>query len=560
MTAQPKQQNDAVALALEEMKDDLDQVLAVDSKSRISWLASDIYKTICDALQAIKDQQAQPVVQQSWRCFHCDEVFTDSEQAALHFGVNQAQKTACQFDVKELRETEALMRRYQEEDTDLHRELYALRSKHQTDLRREEEKGYARGLKDGKAYYAPVDQQAHYDHNEGNGLAGRVQQSEQAQPVEPTINGEKIINGCTERGMLGVGHSVQPYATVDQQGECKQCPHVVGDAYQRDCAHPDCANNKMSNGGKRIAITEPMILAIDFCHDGNIASVWQASHSDKVERIFAIGNTVEQTHGAMPVMADGKTTLYGYLKDAVSDDVVMDDWTKGYEECKRRLFKIVGEQLQALNAAPQPSPIESKEVVEAKRHIENLRELTDLHSWAYTAINEAADFIEDLYRCAPASKEAKKQNVYADDPEAQYARQLRLDVIEECAKVCEALYEGSIGEDRTDDGIDCANAIRQLKEQTPESNTGKEQRNAVIEIRREGSTFWHENCEGHHFRPPMKEIKREPDKSLIKCTRCGKQGYYPVGRAGTVFADEVKEQTQALNLPKGDTGKEQDDE
>jgi len=22
--------------------------------------------------------------------------------------------------------------------------------------------------------------------------------------------------------------------------ECKQCPHVVGDSYQRDCAFPDC--------------------------------------------------------------------------------------------------------------------------------------------------------------------------------------------------------------------------------------------------------------------------------------------------------------------------------
>jgi len=22
--------------------------------------------------------------------------------------------------------------------------------------------------------------------------------------------------------------------------ECKQCPHVVGDTYQRDCAFPDC--------------------------------------------------------------------------------------------------------------------------------------------------------------------------------------------------------------------------------------------------------------------------------------------------------------------------------
>ena len=23
-------------------------------------------------------------------------------------------------------------------------------------------------------------------------------------------------------------------------GECKQCPHVIGDIYERDCSFPDC--------------------------------------------------------------------------------------------------------------------------------------------------------------------------------------------------------------------------------------------------------------------------------------------------------------------------------
>lgn len=33
-------------------------------------------------------------------------------------------------------------------------------------------------------------------------------------------------------------------------GECKSCPHVVGDAYQRDCAFPDClrANRHSTKG------------------------------------------------------------------------------------------------------------------------------------------------------------------------------------------------------------------------------------------------------------------------------------------------------------------------
>ena len=49
-----------------------------------------------------------------------------------------------------------------------------------------------------------------------------------------------------------------------------------------------------------------------------------------------------------PVMADGKTRLSDYLESVVSESVIMDDWTKGYEECKRRLYKIVGHQLRQL--------------------------------------------------------------------------------------------------------------------------------------------------------------------------------------------------------------------
>jgi hypothetical protein len=45
-----------------------------------------------------------------------------------------------------------MVRRYQSEDTDLHREIYRMQADHATALRREEEKGYARGLEDAKKY------------------------------------------------------------------------------------------------------------------------------------------------------------------------------------------------------------------------------------------------------------------------------------------------------------------------------------------------------------------------------------------------------------------------
>ena len=85
---------------------------------------------------------------QEWRCFHCGEVFTDAAEAALHFGKSMYYDPACQIDVASYRAMEEAVRQHVEEDTTLHRQIYALDSKHSTDLRREEEKGYARGLKD----------------------------------------------------------------------------------------------------------------------------------------------------------------------------------------------------------------------------------------------------------------------------------------------------------------------------------------------------------------------------------------------------------------------------
>lgn len=45
---------------------------------------------------------------------------------------------------------------------------------------------------------------------------------------------------------------------------------------------------------KRIAITEPMILAIDYRQDGTIACVWQATESDKIVQTFALGIAAPQ--------------------------------------------------------------------------------------------------------------------------------------------------------------------------------------------------------------------------------------------------------------------------
>lgn len=88
--------------------------------------------------------------EETWKCFHCGETFSTQANAELHFGSTQYSQAACQIDVTKFREMEKLVARYQEEDTDLHREIYALQAKHHLNLQREEEKGYARGLNDAR--------------------------------------------------------------------------------------------------------------------------------------------------------------------------------------------------------------------------------------------------------------------------------------------------------------------------------------------------------------------------------------------------------------------------
>jgi hypothetical protein len=126
-------------------------------------------KTIEDALAAIAVAEIElPQEHEVWRCFHCDEVFADRESAALHFGASLVQQPACQIDMAEYRVMEETNRLHCEEDTDLHREIHRLHVVHRTALQREEENGYAKGLRDAlqaadkaKTYIAVVE--PHHD-------------------------------------------------------------------------------------------------------------------------------------------------------------------------------------------------------------------------------------------------------------------------------------------------------------------------------------------------------------------------------------------------------------
>jgi hypothetical protein len=92
----------------------------------------------------------EPTDRREWRCFHCDELFTDYEAALEHFGFDQTSYAACQIDIKAFREMENFTARCQAEDSDTDRAMYRMQTEHDVALRREEEAGYAKGLRDGR--------------------------------------------------------------------------------------------------------------------------------------------------------------------------------------------------------------------------------------------------------------------------------------------------------------------------------------------------------------------------------------------------------------------------
>lgn len=96
-----------------------------------------------------------PTPEHGWTCFHCGEhfapTFAGQRAAAVHFGPTPNRVAACiYYDAVELRKLESQLEAYRNEDTELHREIEKLKSDHAIALRREEEKGYAKGLHDAR--------------------------------------------------------------------------------------------------------------------------------------------------------------------------------------------------------------------------------------------------------------------------------------------------------------------------------------------------------------------------------------------------------------------------
>jgi hypothetical protein len=93
-----------------------------------------------------------------WTCFHCDETFCIVALAMDHFGVDQGAEPACKIKVGDernlvsrIRDLEAQLARYRAEDSDTDRAMYRMQAEHLVALRRAEEAGYERGMRDALA-------------------------------------------------------------------------------------------------------------------------------------------------------------------------------------------------------------------------------------------------------------------------------------------------------------------------------------------------------------------------------------------------------------------------
>jgi hypothetical protein len=94
-----------------------------------------------------------------WRCFFCDEVFTDERAAANHFGDTVCSEPLCKLAQVDggmasvVADLATELDRYRREDNESFREFYRLGADHSVALRAEEQKGYDRGLADTNAEF-----------------------------------------------------------------------------------------------------------------------------------------------------------------------------------------------------------------------------------------------------------------------------------------------------------------------------------------------------------------------------------------------------------------------
>lgn len=133
----------------------------------VNPLANQMADSVADALCGRVAEAVAPLIaraeaaERSWRCYHCDEVFTDDSTARDHFGLIADREPACRIKagaerrlVHALREAEdaaaAAWEAVQNETADAVKAMYAANDRHRRSLIAAEEAGYERGLEDAR--------------------------------------------------------------------------------------------------------------------------------------------------------------------------------------------------------------------------------------------------------------------------------------------------------------------------------------------------------------------------------------------------------------------------
>jgi hypothetical protein len=96
---------------------------------------------------------------ESWRCFHCNTVFTSRKWAAEHFGADESATPACKLTNSEghlvtyIRKLEAELAAYRDERDEILMAWNAMQSDNLQAVIRAEEKGYGKGVRDAKRMF-----------------------------------------------------------------------------------------------------------------------------------------------------------------------------------------------------------------------------------------------------------------------------------------------------------------------------------------------------------------------------------------------------------------------
>ena len=61
----------------------------------------------------------------------------------------------------------------------------------------------------------------------------------------------------------------------------------------------------------------------------------------------------------------------------------------------------------------------------------------------------------------------------------------------------------------------------------------------IINYELVGGAFFHSDCDKDYGGGIVKPVKNEKDKTLVECLHCGKRGYYPVGKIGSVEVEVI---------------------